>query len=293
MPSPTSMRCTRPCSSSLSTIRYTLARPIVRPLAVSAAWISCAPRQHGCEARYSRTADPAAPGRYPARWRFARASSTQFTRQRITRIVIVSPEHENRSRNLPRRWACGARHRLRQLDRFLERRYDRRRSLLPARLRGGGSRWHLCPCPKSHPDRRRAARRRADGEGGRRAPAGRRRPLPVARVPARVEKAVQAASGKRVDVLEGITLRSGVGDEAGKSDPHVWLDPVLYARIVRRIGAVLGRPEAAKTLAARVKALDGEYRRGLAHCARREFVTSHAAFGYLAARYGLDQRAIT
>ena len=108
-----------------------------------------------------------------------------------------------------------------------------------------------------------------------------------------VEKAVQAASGKRVDVLQGIRLRSGVGDEAGKSDPHVWLDPVLYARVVRRIGAVLGRPEAAKALAARVKMLDGEYRRGLAHCKRREFVTSHAAFGYLAARYGLHQLAIT
>jgi zinc transport system substrate-binding protein len=108
-----------------------------------------------------------------------------------------------------------------------------------------------------------------------------------------VEKAVQAGSGKRVDVLEGIRLRSGVGDEAGKSDPHVWLDPVLYARIVRRIGAVLGRPEAAKALAERVKTLDGEYRRGLARCKRREFVTSHAAFGYLAARYGLHQLAIT
>ncbi len=108
-----------------------------------------------------------------------------------------------------------------------------------------------------------------------------------------VEKAVQSASGKRVDVLAGITLRSGVGDEAGKADPHAWLDPLLYARIVRRIGAVLARPRAAGALAARVVKLDGEYRTGLAHCASREFVTSHAAFGYLAARYRLHQLAIT
>jgi zinc transport system substrate-binding protein len=108
-----------------------------------------------------------------------------------------------------------------------------------------------------------------------------------------VEEAVRAASGKRIDVLAGITLRLGVGDEAGRADPHVWLDPALYARIVRRVGAVLGRPHAASALAARVTALDGEYRTGLAHCARREFVTSHAAFGYLAARYGLRQLAIT
>jgi zinc transport system substrate-binding protein len=42
-----------------------------------------------------------------------------------------------------------------------------------------------------------------------------------------------------------------------------------------------------------VLALDREYRTGLAHCARREFVTSHAAFGYLAARYHLRQIPIT
>src|SRR2546421_1364342 len=108
-----------------------------------------------------------------------------------------------------------------------------------------------------------------------------------------VEQAVAGARGKRVDVLAGLGLRRGVGDEAGKSDPHVWLDPVLYARIVRRIGAVLGEPARAAALARRVLALDGDYRRGLAHCARRDFVTSHAAFGYLAARYGLHQIPIT
>jgi zinc transport system substrate-binding protein len=108
-----------------------------------------------------------------------------------------------------------------------------------------------------------------------------------------VEQAVKGAHGKLVDVLSGIGLRRGVGDEAGRSDPHVWLDPVLFARIVRRVGAALGRPTRAAALARKVLALDGEYRAGLAHCARREFVTSHAAFGYLAARYRLHQIPIT
>jgi zinc transport system substrate-binding protein len=108
-----------------------------------------------------------------------------------------------------------------------------------------------------------------------------------------VEEATKAASGKRIDALAGLGLKPGVGDEAGKTDPHVWLDPVLYARVVRRIGAALGRPKPAEKLAARVLALDREYRTGLAHCATHEFVTSHAAFGYLAARYGLQQLAIT
>jgi zinc transport system substrate-binding protein len=108
-----------------------------------------------------------------------------------------------------------------------------------------------------------------------------------------VQDAVAGATGKRVDVLSGIGLRRGVGDEAGKSDPHVWLDPVLFARIVERVGTVLGNPRRAKALAERVRALDGSYRSGLAHCARRDFVTSHAAFGYLAARYNLHQIPIT
>jgi len=46
-------------------------------------------------------------------------------------------------------------------------------------------------------------------------------------------------------------------------------------------------------LARRVLALDRRYRAGLAHCARKDFVTSHAAFGYLAARYHLHQVPIT
>jgi zinc transport system substrate-binding protein len=108
-----------------------------------------------------------------------------------------------------------------------------------------------------------------------------------------VEQAVGGAKGKRVDVLAGLGLRRGVGDEAGKSDPHVWLDPALFGGIVRRIGAVLGKPRQARLLVTRLRSLDRDYRRGLAHCSRRDFVTSHAAFGYLAARYHLHQIPIT
>jgi zinc transport system substrate-binding protein len=77
------------------------------------------------------------------------------------------------------------------------------------------------------------------------------------------------------------------------SDPHVWLDPLRYALLVRRIAFVLGRPRAALPFVAKLHALDGEYRNGLAHCAHSEIVTSHEAFAYLAQRYGLQQVAIT
>ena len=108
-----------------------------------------------------------------------------------------------------------------------------------------------------------------------------------------VQDAVEGASGKRVDALAGLDLKRGAGDDAGKTDPHVWLDPVLFSRIVERIGTALGRPARAAALARRLRALDREYRSGLRRCARRDFVTSHAAFGYLAARYGLHQIPIT
>jgi zinc transport system substrate-binding protein len=39
--------------------------------------------------------------------------------------------------------------------------------------------------------------------------------------------------------------------------------------------------------------LDGEFRTGLRDCARKEIVTGHSAFGYLAARYGLTQVGVT
>jgi zinc transport system substrate-binding protein len=81
-------------------------------------------------------------------------------------------------------------------------------------------------------------------------------------------------------------------DEETRADPHIWLDPVVYARVAERIGKALGRQQEADQLAAELHRLDAQYKRGLVHCRRDEFVTSHAAFGYLAARYGLKQVSI-
>ncbi|HET6657399.1 MAG TPA: zinc ABC transporter substrate-binding protein [Gaiellaceae bacterium] len=76
-------------------------------------------------------------------------------------------------------------------------------------------------------------------------------------------------------------------------DPHVWLDPVRYARVVERTGEALGEQKGAEKLVSRLHELDAEYRVGLANCERREIVTSHEAFAYLAERYGLEQVPIT
>ena len=99
-----------------------------------------------------------------------------------------------------------------------------------------------------------------------------------------LEEAAGAADGAAVDVLEGLEVR----EEDGGVDPHVWLDPVRFAQVVERIGAELGGEAPARQLASELRALDGEFREGLADCDRRELVTAHDAFGYLADRYGLE-----
>jgi zinc transport system substrate-binding protein len=105
-----------------------------------------------------------------------------------------------------------------------------------------------------------------------------------------LETAVAQRSGRSLDLLTGETLQTRPDAGGGTSlDPHVWLDPVRYASIVRRIGRALGDKAATDSLVSQVDLLDAEYKRVLAHCRRHDIVTSHAAFGYLAARYGLRQ----
>jgi zinc transport system substrate-binding protein len=108
-----------------------------------------------------------------------------------------------------------------------------------------------------------------------------------------------------VDLLADLRLLPAAeahehGDGSGKEqteeaerDPHVWLDPLRYAAIARQIGVALEEPDAAGRLTADLRALDREYRRGLATCERRQIVTSHAAFGYLADVYELEQIPLT
>ena len=93
-----------------------------------------------------------------------------------------------------------------------------------------------------------------------------------------------------------------VADEAASKDPHVWLDPVRMAAITDAVADRLaakdpahapGYRSRAAVLTAELRDLDALFRRDLTGCARTDLVTSHAAFGYLAGRYGLVQRAIT
>lgn len=92
------------------------------------------------------------------------------------------------------------------------------------------------------------------------------------------------------------------GQAGSGKDPHLWLDPVRYGKVADTLaeklattdpGGAAGYRERAAGLRASLTALDKEYEQGLKACQRREIITSHAAFGYLADRYRLEQVPIT
>jgi zinc transport system substrate-binding protein len=109
-----------------------------------------------------------------------------------------------------------------------------------------------------------------------------------------VEDAVSGRSGRSLDLLAGEALAAAPeGEEELAVDPHVWLDPMRFASMAAEIGMELDRRVDGERLVTRLHSLDAEFRAGLAHCRRHEIVTSHAAFGYLADRYGLEQVSLT
>ncbi|WP_333595415.1 metal ABC transporter solute-binding protein, Zn/Mn family [Anaerospora hongkongensis] len=115
------------------------------------------------------------------------------------------------------------------------------------------------------------------------------------------------AGKKSVSAADVVTLLQAQYDEegepaaAGVMDPHVWLDPVNAQAIIAAIASAAAEINPSNSeyyytnsaaYTAQLTELDNEYRQALAGAARRDIITSHAAFGYLAARYHLNQIAI-
>lgn len=91
-------------------------------------------------------------------------------------------------------------------------------------------------------------------------------------------------------------------EEEHALDPHVWLDPVKYAEVAEGVAKAFEKadPDNAadykKNAEALVKKLDGlntQFTDGLKNTDTKVFFTNHAAFSYLAERYGLTQEAIS
>jgi zinc transport system substrate-binding protein len=111
-----------------------------------------------------------------------------------------------------------------------------------------------------------------------------------------VEDAARRRNGATLVALDALHGR------VHADDPHVWLDPARMVPIVDAIADRLARVDRAHARAyraraarydAQLRALDREYRDGLADCSSRVLVTSHDAFGYLADAFHLDARSVS
>ncbi|KWV32221.1 metal ABC transporter substrate-binding protein [Micromonospora rifamycinica] len=133
--------------------------------------------------------------------------------------------------------------------------------------------------------------------------------------PAVDEAVAQNAADRALDVTTVVPLRDAAAgghdhegedghaeEEDGGKDPHLWLDPTRLATVADKLAERLGAVDPdraadyttrARTLRGELDKLDAEYTAGLATCQRREIVVSHAAFGYLAERYRLEQIGLT
>ncbi|WP_030625067.1 metal ABC transporter substrate-binding protein [Streptomyces sclerotialus] len=103
---------------------------------------------------------------------------------------------------------------------------------------------------------------------------------------------------------EGGHEESHEGHDHGESglDPHIWLDPVKYAEAAKGVGKTLAAADPkheadyeknTDALVKELEKLDQEYQDGLKNRKSDTFITTHAAFGYLAERYGLTEEAIS
>jgi zinc transport system substrate-binding protein len=115
---------------------------------------------------------------------------------------------------------------------------------------------------------------------------------------ASVDEAVRTTGVHAIDAGPLVSLMPAPNATTGTFDPHFWLDPTRLATFASAVGedfAKLDPAHAAEyranaaTLTGDLSTVDAEYRTGLASCKRHTILTSHDAFGYLAARYGLTQ----
>lgn len=119
------------------------------------------------------------------------------------------------------------------------------------------------------------------------------------------DKVKEDLNGKNVEV---VTAADGLANqdvqEEGElmKDPHVWLDPVLAKKEVQKIVKAFVKVDPANTvfyeanekgLENKLDSLDQSFKTGLQDCQQKNIVTSHAAFGYIASRYGLKQVPIS
>ncbi len=118
----------------------------------------------------------------------------------------------------------------------------------------------------------------------------------------KIKDLLKDANTKVITVGNDIASQTVVEDGDTIRDMHVWLDPALAKKEVAAIAQGLSAVDPvnasyyqsnAQALQANLNKLDMEFRQGLNSCQKKDIITSHAAFGYLAREYGLNQVSIS
>ncbi|NHM30971.1 metal ABC transporter substrate-binding protein [Neobacillus terrae] len=109
-------------------------------------------------------------------------------------------------------------------------------------------------------------------------------------------KVVEASSG--IKLINALEENKSELNSGSSKDPHVWLSPVLAQHEVEDITRAIIKADAknknlyeenASSLKSKLSDLDQLYKTTLKTATQKQFVTQHAAFGYLAREYGLKQ----
>ena len=129
------------------------------------------------------------------------------------------------------------------------------------------------------------------------------RKLDAADVVAYIGPAFEPWTGRALDTIgkrDGSVVTFRGADDW--TDPHLWLDPKKARLSVAALRSGLGLADPAgeetykanaEALLAELEELDTQLSAGLQGCSKDHFVASHAAFGHLAERYGLEQVSIS
>lgn len=103
-------------------------------------------------------------------------------------------------------------------------------------------------------------------------------------------------------ILGDALINQEINSESGtKKDPHIWLSPTFAIKMAEKIATELSRIDPQNKsyyesnlsiLKTKLINLDSAYEVGLKNCKRKDFITAHSAFGYLAQTYKLKQVSI-
>jgi len=130
---------------------------------------------------------------------------------------------------------------------------------------------------------------------------------------AQASKPIEVVLAEGIDLIQDVGLEEHAEDQAGEGsvhpereggqigNPHIWVDPVLVkTHIVPKItaGLIRAAPQYREDFESgmakyitELEALDEEFREKLTRFRIKQFISVHAAWVYLAQRYGLKQVA--